>query len=105
MAEKNSDMERKIREVQILEQNIQNLLFQKQAFQMEISETSAALKEIENSKEVFKIIGQLMIKSDSGKIRDELSSKEKLLSLRIKSIEKQESEIIEHLDSLKKEIL
>ena len=100
------DKDKKIQEIQILEQNLQNLLLQKQAFQMEISETRAAKKEIEMAGEdVFKIIGQLMIKSDKSRIKDELSNKEKLLDLRIKSFEKQETALIEKIDSLRKEIL
>ena len=100
------EQERKINEIQILEQNLQNLLLQKQAFQMEISETSAAKREIEKAgDEVFKIIGQLMIKSDKSKIKDELSNKERLLDLRIKALEKQESVLLEKIESLKKEIL
>lgn len=98
--------EKKIHEVQILEQSLQNLLLQKQAFQMEISETTAAKREIEKTGEdVFKIIGQLMIKSDKLKIKDELSNKEKLLGLRIKSLENQEIVIVDKIDSLRKEIL
>ena|SRR3989344_4073161 len=100
------DKDKKIQEIQILEQNLQNLLLQKQAFQMEISETIAAKREIEMAGEdVFKIIGQLMIKSDKSRIKDELSNKEKLLDLRIKSFEKQEISLIEKIDSLRKEIL
>ena len=100
------DKERKIQEMHILEQNLQNLLFQKQAFQMELSETRAAKKEIEKSGEdVFKIIGQLMIKTDRGKMEEELSNKEKLLDLRIKSIEKQESSLAGKLEGLGKEVL
>ena len=100
------DKDKKIQEIQILEQNLQNLLLQKQAFQMEISETIAAKREIEMAGEdVFKIIGQLMIKSDKSRIKDELSNKEKLLDLRIKSFEKQETALIEKIDSLRKEIL
>ena len=96
--------ERKIQEIQILEQNLHNLLLQKQAFQMEISETRAAKKEMENSKDVFKIIGQLMISADKEKTKEELSNKEKLLDLRIKSIEKQENSLTEKMDSLRKEV-
>jgi prefoldin beta subunit len=96
--------ERKIQEIQILEQNLHNLLLQKQAFQMEISETRAAKKEIESSKEVFKIIGQLMVNADREKIKEELQNKEKLLDLRIKSIEKQETSLTEKMDSLRKEV-
>ncbi len=101
---KNTD--KKIQEMQILEQNLQNLLLQKQAFQMELSETQSALKEIENSgEEVFKIIGQLMIKTDKSKIKQELSNKEKILNLRTKTIEKQETSLTEQLDKLREEVM
>ena len=89
-----------------MEQNLQNLLLQKQAFQMELSETKAARREIEKAgDDVFKIIGQLMIKSDKSQVKDELSNKEKLLELRLKSIEKQEIGLIEKIDSLRKDVL
>lgn len=96
--------ERQIQEIQILEQNLHNLLLQKQAFQMEISETQAAKKEIKNSEDVFKVIGQLMIKAEKEKVEEELLNKEKLLDLRIKSIEKQETSLTKKLDSLRKEV-
>jgi len=96
--------ERQIQEIQILEQNLHNLLLQKQAFQMEISETQAAKKEIKNSEDVFKIIGQLMIKAEKEKVEEELLKKEKLLDLRIKSIEKQETSLAKKRDSLRKEV-
>ena len=101
MSEKNQ----KIQELQILEQNLQNLILQKQAFSMELSETIAAKKEIERSgDEVFKIIGQLMIKTEKEKIKEELSNKEKIIELRIKSIEKQEKSFEEKTASLRKEV-
>jgi len=96
----------KIQEMQILEQNLQNLLLQKQAFDMELSETRGALKEIENTKdEVFKIIGQLMIKADKDKVKEELANKEKILSLRLSTIEKQEGSFTEKLTSLQEEVM
>jgi prefoldin beta subunit len=100
------DTDKKIQEMQILEQNLQNLLLQKQAFQMELSETQASLKEIENSgDEIFKIIGQLMIKTGKPKIKQELSNKEKILNLRTKAIENQETSLITQLDSLREEVM
>jgi len=96
----------KIQEMQNLEQNLQNLIYQKQAFQMELSETSSALKEIEKSDgEVFKIIGQLMLKTEKKKIKEELSNKEKILNLRINSIEKQEASLNERLEEFREEIM
>ena len=93
-----------IQEIQILDQNLHNLLLQKQAFQLELSETTSALKEIEKSEEVFKLIGEIMMKADREKVKEELSSKEKILGMRIKSIEKQEDSISKRLEELRKNI-
>jgi len=98
--------DKKMQEMQMLEQNLQNLLLQKQAFQMELTETESALKEIEKSgDEVFKIIGQLMVKTEKSGIKDELLNRERILNLRIKSIDKQESSLIEHLENLREELM
>lgn len=100
------DQNQKIQEMQVLEQNLQNLLMQKQGFQMELSETTAALKEINSaSDEVFKIVGQLMIKSDKKKMVDGLTNKEKILDLRLKSIEKQEDTMTKKLGELRDEFM
>ncbi|MBU3907179.1 MAG: prefoldin subunit [Nanoarchaeota archaeon] len=96
----------KFQEMQVLEQNLQNLLMQKQAFQLELSETQNALKELEKSGEdVFKIIGQLMLKTDKEGIKEELINKEKILSLRLKAIEKQEESFIEKSEKLRQELI
>lgn len=100
------ESEKKIQEMQMLEQNLQNLLLQKQTFQMELTETKSALKQIEKSSdEVFKIIGQLMIRTEKAKIKDELLNKEKIIDVRIKTFEKQEAHLTEHLDKLRQEIM
>jgi len=98
--------DQKIQEMQLLEQSFQNLILQKQAFQIELSETQSALKEIQTSgDEIFKIIGQLMIKTDKSKIKEELLNKEKILDLRVKTIEKQEISLTEKLDVLREKVM
>ncbi len=100
------DKNQKIQEMQMLEQNLQNLLMQKQAFQMEISETIAALKEVETSKDkVFKVIGQLMIETEKGKMQEELKAKEKILETRINAIKKQEAPLTEQLEKFREELM
>ena len=100
------DQDKKIQELQMLEQGLQNILMQKQVFQLELSETSSALKEIGKAKsDVYKIIGQLMIKKDFKEVEEELKNKEKLLSLRLGNLEKQEDSITEKADKLKEEIM
>ncbi|HJX51105.1 MAG TPA: prefoldin subunit beta [Candidatus Nanoarchaeia archaeon] len=96
----------KIQELQFLEQNIQNLIFQKQAFQLELSETDSALNEINNAgEEVFKIIGQLMIKTKKSKVKEELENKKKILEMRIKTIEKQESSFAKKIEEIQEQIV
>ncbi len=95
------DKNEELQEMQILDQNLNNMLLQKQAFQMELSETKAALDEIEKSQEIFKLIGGLMIKTEKEKAREELLAKEKILSMRIKSMEKQEDSLAKRLDELR----
>jgi len=100
------ETQEKIQELQASEHNLQRLMMQKQAFQMELTETENAISEISKTGEdVFKLVGQIMIKSDKKKIQEELSKKQELLSLRVKSLEKQEAEITKSLEELKKEVM
>ncbi len=97
--------EEKLPEAQFLEQNLQSIILQKQAFQMESAETKAAIKELEKAgDEVFKIIGQMMIKSDKAKMKEELENKEKLIDTRLKNLQEQEANIMKELGSMRKEV-
>ncbi len=96
----------KIQQMQFIEQNLQAILMQKQAFQMEFNENVVALKEVEKSgEEVYKIVGQLMIKSDKTKVLEDLKNKEKLIDTRIKSLETQEESLQKQSRTLREEIL
>lgn len=100
------ETQEKIQELQSYEQNIQSLLMQKQAFQMELSETENALGEITKSKDdVYKMIGNIMIKASKEDIEKELKQKQELLSLRLKSIERQETDISKQAEQLREEVM
>ena len=73
---------------------------------MELSETESALEAIKSSgDEVFKIIGQLMIKAEKPKMKEELETKKKMIELRIKTMGNQESSLTEQLEKLREEIM
>jgi prefoldin beta subunit len=100
------ETENQIKELQLLEQNLQNLLMQKQAFQLELSETENALEELSKTdKEVFKIAGNIMIKSSKENLIKELSRKKDIISLRLKSIESQEKSLEQSSENLRKKVL
>ena len=95
-----------IQEIQFIEQNLQQILYQKQAFQLELNETESALSELENSEEeVFKLIGQLMIKSNKVKMKEELENKTKMIQTRLKTFESQERALSEKLEEFRKNLM
>ena len=96
---------KKIQELQVLEQNIQNLLMQKQAIQIELTEIENALSDLKKSgDEVYKIVGGILVRSNKSDISSDLEEKKKILVLRISSIEKQEKIFDEKAEKFKKEI-
>ncbi|MEM3074485.1 MAG: prefoldin subunit [Candidatus Pacearchaeota archaeon] len=97
---------KKIQSLQILEQNFQNIILQKQTFQIEINEILTAINEIGKTKsDVFRVIGQIMVKSDKASLNKELGEKKKILDLKVKSVEKQELEMKEEIERLRAEIM
>ena len=91
-------------EIQILEQNLHNLLLQKQALEMGLAEINTSIKELESSgEEVFKIIGQLMLKGDKANIKKELLDKKKIVSSQIEILGKQEKSLLRQMEKTRKE--
>jgi len=102
----NPETQEKIQQLQIFEQNVQNLLLQKQAFQFELTETENALDEIKKTKDdVYKLIGQVMLKTSKAEIEKDLQQKKDLLNLRVKAIEKQETQLKEELEKIKQDVI
>jgi prefoldin beta subunit len=97
---------KKIQELQMLEQAIQNILMQRQAFLLELNETNLALEELKTSgNEVYKIVGQLMLKTSKEESEKDLKSKKEILELKSKNLEKQESGFKDKISRLRDEIL
>jgi len=99
------EMQAKLQEMQIIEQNLQNLLMQKQQFQFELSESTSAIDEVKKSSDdVFKVVGQVMIKAKKSDVEKELEDKINLFNLRLKSIDKQEDLLRKKFEELQTEI-
>lgn len=97
--------EHKINQLQIVEQNLQQLLLQKQQFQSKLIEIDSALEELEKSEDAYKIIGNVMIKSSKDELTNDLKEKKEKSELRIKTIENQEKRVKEKAEALRKEIM
>ena len=102
----NKDTENNIQQLQVLEQNLQSVSMQKQAFQAELTEVENALVELGKTKqEAYKIVGQIMIKSDPKDLQKELNEKKELISLRLKTLEQQEKSLSKSAEELREKVL
>jgi prefoldin beta subunit len=99
------DTEQKISQLQMFEQSLQSFLGQKQQFQMQLSEIESALSELENTKKAYKIVGNIMVESDKEELKADLGSKKEVLELRIKTMERQETQVREKASKLQEDIL
>ena len=100
------ETQKKIQGLQMLEQGYQNIVFQKQSFQVEVNETNTALSEVEKSKsDVFRVLGQVMVKADKTSLKKALKEKADLLNLRMKTVERQELQMREEIERLRSEIM
>ncbi len=103
--EVSKETEQKIGQLQMFEQSLQNFLGQKQQFQVQLVEVDSALNELESTEKAYKIVGNIMVESDKTELKADLQSKKEMLELRIKTMEKQESQVREKASQLQSEIL
>lgn len=105
MAEVSKENEQKIAQLQMYEQSLQNFLAQKQQFQMQLVEVDSALKQLENAKDSYKIVANIMVSADKEGLKKELNEKKEKIELRIKTMEKQEENIKEKAGKIREEVM
>lgn len=105
MAELQKETEQKIGQLQMLEQNMQASLMQKQQFQTQLIEIESALSELKNTNTAYKIVGNIMINSTKENLVTDLNQKKEMFELRIKSLEKQEEQFKAKAKKLQEELL
>jgi prefoldin beta subunit len=97
--------ENKIQELQMVEQNLQSYLQQKQTLKTQELEIDSALNELKNTSCAYKIVGNIMVKSSNQDLSKDLESKKELISVRLKAIDKQEEKLRDKAKNLQQEIL
>lgn len=70
----------------------QQLALQKQTVHSALIEVDSALQELASNPESFKLIGNILVKSDPQKLKSELKEKKEILQKRLSSIEAQEKQ-------------
>ena len=96
------DLEKMLGEVQLQNQQLQNLLLQKQTITLQVREAEKALEELNKAKDdgdIFKAAGPILLKTTKAESTKELSEMKEELELRLKTVEKQENKIKELLQT------
>ena len=99
------EMQEKIGQIQLIQQNLENFSRQRQQFQMQQTEIETALAEMENSNQSYKILGNIMVLVDKNKLRKDLEEKKEMLMIRIGSIEKQEEKMKNKAEEIQKDVM
>jgi len=99
------ETQKKIGQLQLLEQNLQTFLMQKQGFQSQLIEIESALEEIEKTDTTYKIIGNIMVSVNKDDLKKELAEKKEMLDMKIKTVEKQEGKIKETAAKTQEEVM
>ncbi len=91
-----------LQELQQKQIELQNYIYQRQALELQLNEINSALEEIEDSKESYELIANIMIKRSSEKIKEKLNEKKDLIEFKIESIKKIEKRLEQEIEELRK---
>jgi len=97
--------EKNLRELQLIEQNSQQYQMQRQQFQTQLAELESAIQELDDTKESYKIIGNIMVKTSRDSLKKELIKKKEMFDIRIKTLEKQEVKLKSKSKELQEQVL
>jgi len=97
--------EEDLKQLQLIEEGVNNLLLQKQQFQSQLLEVESALSELGKTEDAYRIVGNIMVHSKKGDLDKDLKEKKKMLDLRIKNLEKQEETMKEKAKKLQTRIM
>lgn len=91
---------------QMYQQQIQTVLAQKEALNLQLAEIKKALEELDKTKEtsVYKLAGPVLIKTSITDVKKDLQEKEKLIALRLKTLGSSEDQIKKKLDELREKL-
>ena len=98
MTEINKQVEQLLMQFQIQNQQLENVIIQKQNYLAQKQDIEDAIKELENDGEVYKIVGPILIKSETEKLKGELEERKDDTNMKIKTMEKNEKKLREMVE-------
>lgn len=100
-------IQHQLAQLQQIQQQAQAIIGQKTKMEImlrEIEQAQEELEKLEKDATVYKGIGQLLIKSEKTAIKEELAERKDAMSVRLKTLEKQEQKIQEKFQQLQNQL-
>ena len=99
------DQDQQIQQLSLIEQQLNNLILQRQNFTSQLNEADSALKHVKTKPSAFKIIGNVMVETSSQQLIKELTQKKELLGMRIKNLQKQEEKLQQKAKGIQESVM
>jgi prefoldin beta subunit len=94
-------------QMQTFQQQIQTIAIQKESLNMQNMEIERALEELKKvaeKEEVYRAVGPMLIKSTKKDLEKDLGEKKETISVRLKSLEKQDDKLKEKMRETQKKL-
>jgi prefoldin beta subunit len=98
-------MTAKINQLQLLQQNMQNILVQKQQIESQLSELNSAVTQLKTTEKAYKIVGKIMISASKEELLKDLEDKKEMNEIRLKNLIKQEEQLKKNVEEVQKEVM
>lgn len=95
----------KLNQLQLVQQNLQHLLFQKQQLELQITELDSAMTELSMTDKAYKIVGRIMIAATKSTLEEDLRQKKEIADLRLRNFLQQEEKLKKNLEELQQEVV
>lgn len=95
-----------VAQFQIMQQQLQNVLIQKESLRVNIMEIDRAAEELEKSNDgtAYKITGAIMVKKPTEDIKKDLKDTKEALNVRMTSLKKTEKQLTTKLNELQEKL-
>lgn len=94
-----------INQLQLFQQNLENLLIQKQQLESQLTELDSALTSLKKTNVSYKIIGKIMVSTPKEELEKDLEQKKEVIEVRLNHFSKQEEKLKENIDEVQQEVL
>lgn len=95
---------KRVERLTAIDQQLTQLLHQKQQFQSQLSELTHASDELGKTEQAYKIIGNIMVAQNKDKLLKEITDKKELIEVRIGAVEKQEDTLRKEAETIRTEV-